>query len=528
MKPVLTREQMRAFDRDATEVGCVPGLLLMENAGRGATEVILDVLGAQTNREGLVLIVCGAGNNGGDGLVVARRLGTLGVAVRVVLTAPRDRLRGDARVNADAWVGLGGFLTELTEPAQLAALERELESAVLVVDALFGTGLDRPVSGLVAEVLRRLDAAAAPIVAIDIPSGLDANTGAVLGVAPRCAATVTFAHLKCGLLSTTAAGLTGRVHVVDIGVPPERVERTGWRATLLEPDDVREWLRPRSPTTHKGQAGRVVAIAGSPGKTGAALLVARGALRAGAGLVTIASHPDAAASIAARVLEEMSTPLDPLDPAAGLKSLLSGVGAVALGPGLGTGAWAEPLVREVALRHPGPVVVDADALTVVASMADELPEAAGPRLLTPHPGEMARLLSTSVEVVEADRFSAVERCCERTGAVVLLKGPHTMVGSPGVLPTVVSTVAPALATGGAGDVLTGVCAALACHLPIREAAMAASFLHGRAAVRWMDECGADRGLLAHEVADGIPAAIASLLAGDQNNKQVVCCSKSTT
>ena len=503
---------MRAFDRDAIEAGCVPGLVLMENAGRGATEVIVEML-STTSARGVagsrVVVVCGPGNNGGDGFVVARRLLTLGARPTVLLCAQRRRLTGDALVNADAWVGLGGTLDEVTDEGGLVSVRRELEAADLVVDALLGTGLDREVSGVVAAVIRCLDEAVAPVVALDIPSGLDANTGAVLGVAVHCAATVTFAHLKSGLLSTTAAGYVGRVHVADIGVPPGRIERIGSTAALVEASDVGGWLVPRSVAAHKGSAGRVVAFAGSPGKTGAALLVSRAALRAGAGLVTIATLPAAADAIEARVVEEMTARLDPENLEQSMEGLLANAGSVAIGPGLGLDAQARAIVDRVVLRHDGPVVVDADALTRFGGTATELQMAAGPRLLTPHPGEMGRLLGITADEVERDRFAAVERCCEMTRAVVLLKGPHTIIGAPDLEPLVVSTIAPALATGGAGDVLTGICAALACHLPLRQAAAAAACIHGRAAVSWMSR-GADRGLLAREIAEGLPDAIAAL------------------
>ena len=513
MKPVLTREQMRAFDQDAITDAHVPGLVLMENAGRGAAEVLVQML-AQRRADGIrganVSIVCGAGNNGGDGFVVARRLFTLGASPTVFLCAPRPRLAGDALINAEAWEGLGGAIVEVGGDAGLRKLTRGIDDADLIVDALFGTGLDREITGLFARVIGRLNDARPPVVALDVPSGLDANTGAVLGVAVRAAVTVTFAHLKRGLLGTVAANHVGQVHVVDIGVPPGRAERLGACGSVVERADIGQWLQPRPIATHKAAAGRVVAFVGSPGTIGAALLVSRGALRAGAGLVTIATMPAAARIIEARVLEEMTARLDSADFDTSIDHLLAKATAVAIGPGLGTGDEARRIVKRVVMQHTGPVVIDADALTLLADRGEKLTAAAGPRLLTPHPGEMARLLATSPQEVEADRFSAVERACTLTGATVLLKGPHTIVQAPNSGPLVVSTHAPALATGGAGDVLTGVCAALACHLSLPQAAAAAAFIHGQAAERWMRDRGADRGLLASEVADLLPDELAAL------------------
>lgn len=514
MIPVLSREKMQAFDRQASEQALVPSLLLMENAGRGACDVIVELLRA--GRAGgvagaPVLIVCGGGNNGGDGLVVARRLLTLGAAPRVLLCAERARLGGDARTNADAWVALGGTLTEVSDDAGLAALAAELGRAALVVDALLGTGLDREVVGLQRQVIEQLNGAAAPIVALDLPSGLDANTGAVLGVAVRATATVTFAVPKPGLFGTVAAEHVGVLHVADIGVPVARAERLGVSAEVLEVADVRRLVVPRAPGLHKGTAGRVLVLAGSAGKTGAALLVAQGAFRAGAGLVTLANYPDAIAQLESRVLEAMTAPIDRGAPERELAVLLARADAIVIGPGLGLDAAARRLVDYVVLRHDGPVVVDADALTLFEGSAEELMAAAGPRLLTPHAAELGRLLGVTAADVEADRLAAVARCCELSGAVVLLKGRHTLIGAPDVPPVIHQTDCPALATGGAGDVLAGVCGAWACHLTLREAAQVAAFLHGRAAERWSRETGADRGLLAHEVADRIPVELAQLL-----------------
>jgi ADP-dependent NAD(P)H-hydrate dehydratase / NAD(P)H-hydrate epimerase len=505
--PVLSREQVRDVDRHAVEACHVPSIVLMENAGRGAAELVLRRL---EHRPGLVAIVCGAGNNGGDGFVVARRLAIAGAAVRVLFTSSRERLKGDALVNHDAWLGVGGATVAVTE-AQLDRLEEQLRGASIVVDALLGTGLDREVTGFLAGVIDRVNRAPGLRIALDVPSGLDANTGCPLGVAVRADETATFAALKLGLVTSVGADHAGSVTVVDIGIPPSAGTAVGTSARQLERADVASWLTPRALSAHKGTAGRVLAIAGSPGKTGAALLVARGALRAGAGLVTLCTFPEAADALDRRVLEEMTARLDPARLEASLAPHLGAADAVVVGPGLGLDARARAVVDHVMAAYPGPVLVDADALTHLAGRLAELRSAKGRLVLTPHPGEMSRLLGVTTREVEADRFRALAEAVELSRAVVLLKGARTLVGAPGELPVVNPSGTPALATAGSGDVLSGVSGALLAALgePF-HAACAAAFVHGLAGEAWASRHGGDRGLLAHEIADAVPGVLAGL------------------
>jgi NAD(P)H-hydrate epimerase len=507
--PVLSREQIRELDRYAIERCGVPSLALMESAGSGAADIVERVL-RERQLAPRVTVVCGPGNNGGDGFVVARRLRLRGFQPEVLLTAPAAKLRGDAAENYRSFIALGAEVTELGD--DLSALDAALARASLVVDALLGTGLDRPVADRVREVIERMNAAAALRVALDIPSGLDANSGSVLGTALRAEITVTFAYPKLGLLTTTGAVHAGELHVVDIGVPPSVVETVGRSAELLEARDVAGRIAPRSLGAHKTMAGRVVVLAGSAGKTGAALLVARGALRGGAGLVTLCGFPEAADALDRRVLEEMTGRIDRQRIQGSLDELLQGANAVAIGPGLGLGADERAIVDHVVLGWDGAKVVDADALTHFAGRAEELRRAAGRIVLTPHAGEAARLLGSSARDVESDRFEAVRQLVATTRAVVLLKGPRTLIGAPDALPVVSSADAPALATAGAGDVLTGLVAALSCTLEPRWAACCGAWIHGRSAEHWSARLGSDRGLLAHEVADGMPAVFAELAA----------------
>jgi hydroxyethylthiazole kinase-like uncharacterized protein yjeF len=515
MQRVLSRAQVRDIDRRATDLCRVPSLLLMENAGRGAVEEIVALFGGRLPPRLEVVVVCGAGNNAGDGYVVARRLALLGANVQVLALADRDRLEGDALVNHDAYCGIGGRILVLSQGdnsagfAQDGAVVQLLAGAELIVDALLGTGVNREVVGLARQLIERVNAVPARKVALDLPSGLDADSGRVHGVAVQAELTVTFAAHKLGLLTPSGLLQAGRVVVKDIGVPLTERDGVGQSAWLVEGTDVARALPRRSPSAHKMSSGRVLVLAGSRGKTGAALLVARGALRAGAGLVTIASWPDALPVIAGRVLEAMTAELDPAQLSRTLDPLLEAADVVAIGPGFGLDAGARNVVERVLLGHSGTIVADADALTHFAGRLSAL-RATSRLVLTPHPGELARLLGIDARAVEADRFAALTRAVEESGTTVLLKGPHTLIGTPGSAPRIGPASTPALATAGAGDVLCGVIAGLCCSVEPFVATWAGVYVHGLAAAGWALEHGADRGLLASEVADRIPRVIAEL------------------
>jgi NAD(P)H-hydrate epimerase len=495
---------MRAFDKHAVEQCAVPSLVLMENAGRGATDVLVRELLDGDAADARVIAVCGTGNNGGDGLVVARHLLVRGADPTVYLCGGASRVSPDARANLDAWRGLGGEVVELTSGSSLAPLKEALDEADVVLDALFGTGLDRPIEGFLADVVHIVNGASAPRFAIDLPSGLDADTGGTLGIAVEARVTATFAHHKLGLLTPGGAQLAGRVHVVDIGVPASIVAHVGGSAQLLDASDLAHWIVRRAPGAHKNAAGHVVVIAGSAGKIGAPQLVARGALRAGAGLATIATWPAAATAIEGHVLEVMTARIDPGKAAESLDAILAHKQAVVVGPGFGLGDDARTAVEYVLASWHGPIVIDADALTMFAGRPSVF-MAAKNAILTPHPGEAARLLGKSSADVEADRFRAARELVAATGAVVVLKGAHTIVAAPDSRLAVTPVACPALATAGSGDVLGGIVGAMACTLPAFEATCAGVMLHAMSGEAWSRaHGGADRGMVAHEVADTLP------------------------
>jgi NAD(P)H-hydrate epimerase len=505
MIPLLGRAAVRALDRDAAERLGLPTLVLMENAGRGAYEVIARRFPQALER---VAIIAGPGQNGGDGFVIARHLLQAGCAPRVLVIGSAASLRGDAATNYAVLLELGASCTELRDAAHAApVLEAACADATLLVDALFGTGLDRPLVEPHATVVQRMNDSGVPIVALDLPSGIDADSGAVLGSAVRAQVTVTFAAHKRGLHQHPGATHAGALECVPIGVPiPTAFVAAA--AAVIEASDVRGWIPQRAADAHKGSSGHVLLVAGGPGRTGAAVLAGLGALRAGAGLATIATHEAARSALDGKVLELMTEALPTAHDAAcaALAQLAKDKKAAVLGPGFGTSQSASAFLRSLALELPLPCVLDADALTAFGTDFDALRAAHGPRVLTPHPGEAARLLDASISAVQADRFAAAEALARRSGATVVLKGSRSIVAAPGRPPRVCATGTPAMAVAGTGDVLAGALGALLAQLPAFEAACAAVHLHGLAGE--LASTG-DRGLFASELAAALPRALSA-------------------
>lgn len=484
----------------------------MESAGGGAAEIVKQLCAAGSR----VLVVCGGGNNAGDGYVVARRLLEAGRRVSVVSLVAPERLGGDAEKNYQAHAALSEEPTLCDLGEALPLLQAELAALGtndVIVDAVFGTGLDRAVEGRFARALTLLNGSPARRIALDVPSGLCADTGNVLGTAVLAQDTVCFAERKLGLCTSTGARHGGRVHVVDIGIPAGLAQDVGFESELVEAVDARSWLVPRSLDVHKRSAGHVLCFAGSPGTSGAALLCAQGALRSGAGLVTLAGFSETRDVLEPRVLEAMTAALDEGQLEASLDALLVRADSVVIGPGFGTGERERRVIRHVALRANNPVVVDADAITCFAQDAAELAQSSASLVLTPHPGELGRLLGCSTAEVEANRFLSATRAAKETGAVVVLKGPYSLVARAGERTWVNDGAAPVLATAGSGDVLAGAVAAFACGLDAKRAAAIAVYLHALSGRLWQRRSGADRGMLAREIADGIPLAIAELANG---------------
>jgi len=510
----VTAAEMRALDRFTIEHG-TPGHVLMERAGAGAARTLRALL---PRPRGPVAIVCGRGNNGGDGFVIARHLRRARLAVEVWLAARPDDVGGDAARMLAAWRRGGGRVHELLAPAQVESLARRLGRAGAVVDALFGTGLNAPVDGLPAAIVAAINGGSAPVLAVDIASGLSADTGRPLGTSVRATVTATFGFPKIGQLVHPGVEYTGLLDVIDIGIPPAAVAAVGPRASLLDEQGVGCLLPRRPRAAHKGTFGHVLVIAGSRGKLGAALLAAEAAARAGAGLTTLAVAAALQPLCEARVREAMTAALpDDGDGAAGLgdgvavDALLAGRSAVVCGPGLGTHPATRALVEHLVRRCPAPLVLDADGLNLVAGTGS-LRARPGPTVVTPHPGEMARLLGTDTAAVQADRLGAARRLATDEQVVVVLKGARTVVARPDGEIAISPTGNPGMASGGTGDVLAGVVGGLAAQgLDAFAAATLGVFAHG-AAGDAVARARGETGLLARDLLAELPPTLARLQA----------------
>lgn len=512
MLPVLTAAEMRALDSRAIRDLGIPGPRLMENAGSGAAALIARRL--RPIRGKAVVVVCGKGNNGGDGFVVARRLRAQGAAVRVFLVGHREEVKGDA---ARALLRWRGRLEELAGD-DLGPLRGALGRAHVVVDALLGTGLAGPAHGLVARAIETVNEAGRPVIALDLPSGLGSDLGTLLGSTIKAARTLTFAGLKRSLLLYPGAAHAGQVEVVDIGIPRAEVER-GISTFRLEAADIRAHFPPREPDAHKGRFGHLLIVAGSLGKSGAAALAGWAALRSGAGLCTIAAPASQQPIVAAHGAEYMTEALPEtaarslsLEAKDRILELAHRMDAVALGPGLSLDPETQGLARALVLEVPRPMVVDADALTALAGHLDLLARAAGPRALTPHPGEMGRMVGGGGAEVQADRLQTVRAFCRRHRVALALKGAGTAVGGPDGHVFVNPTGNPGMAKGGSGDVLTGMVGAfLARGIDAVAALQAGCYLHGLAGDLAALERG-EEGIIASDLVEKIPLALQAVTA----------------
>ena len=480
MIPVLNSRGMREADRvTISELG-LPGLVLMESAASAVSEVV----GGRLPDGGRVVVVCGPGNNGGDGLAVARQLRCQGFNVEVGMVAARREIKGDAAVQIDLARAFGVRISDCARGtgARLALLAA---GADLIVDALFGTGLDRPLSGRWAEAVRVINGAGAPVVAVDIPSGLQGSSAAVPDEAVEASVTVTFGAPKIAHVLPPACWRCGDVAVADIGIPPWVLERQAGVA-LVEIDDVRAWLPGRPADSHKGRFGHLLIVAGREGRAGAAALAARAAVGLGAGLVTVATARPAVRPVQSLVPEAMVDPLPAGDDGAvsgeGIEASLGKATALAVGPGLGLGEGPRRLLATILEKWRGPLLLDADALTLLAGKLKVLRGRGVPPVLTPHPAELGRLLGVPTAEVAGDRLGAALTAAGRAGAVVLAKGARTVIAGGEGCCLVNPTGTAGLASGGAGDVLTGAIGALLAQgVPPKEAAAGGAWLHGRAA-----------------------------------------------
>src|SRR5512145_353144 len=488
---VASGRQMADLDKITVEKYGIPALLLMENAGRSCVERIFHILEDKVGapEEASVAVVCGRGNNGGDGMVIARHLHNRGVYVEVFLLSEEDDLSGEAKVQNEILKKLDVERRIIRDPEGVEDLRAYLEEVHLCVDALFGTGLSAAISGTAREVVEVINLSMAPVFAVDVPSGIDATTGRILGEAIRADYTGSFGLLKLGQVLLPGSIHCGETEIYDIGIPSKAVFDADIKTEALEERVVKSMLSIRPPDFHKGDAGRVFVVGGSPGMTGAPCLAGRAAMRMGAGLITVVVPESLRPVAESKLMEVMSAGIP--DGGTGLftkamvPALLERIAradVVVVGPGLGSYPEAAGFMAALLPRLQVPFLIDADGLNALAGQTKVLRSASAPCIVTPHPGEMSRLTGESIEAIEGSRIGAARHFAEEENVTVILKGARTIVATPKGDVFINTTGNPYMASGGMGDALTGMIAALASQgLSPNDAACAGVFLHGMSA-----------------------------------------------
>lgn len=513
---LVTAKEMKALDVQAQNDYAMPGILLMDNAAQAVAEAVHEALTALEGER--VVIFCGGGNNGGDGLGAARWLQSYGVSVRAfVVGAALDAVQGDAAMELAMFTKAGGRVEALSTEDDWVLAELAASKADVLVDALLGTGFHGELEGDVLRACELLNKSEKYILAVDVPTGVNADNGAVSENAVRADHTVTMALVKTGLLLYPGREYCGDIELADISMPVKLVEEYKSDKYRLTDEIVRELLPLRKANAHKGDAGRVVICAGSPGYTGAAALASDAAVKAGAGLVSLYTPLSSRDVLAIKLTEVMVHGLLERMPgilgggaASDVASSAEAADVLAIGPGLGTSESTQEAVRTILQKITTPVVIDADALTALAGHTEILAVMQAQKVLTPHPGEMARLTGLEIAEIEADRINIAKKYAEEWQAIVVLKGAPTVIGCPNGTVYVNSTGNSSLATGGSGDVLTGIIAGLAAQeISLQEAAICGVYLHGLAA----ELTGIDIGLAAGELAALLPQAREQVLYG---------------
>ena len=510
---LVSAAQMRELDRLTIEKYGTPGHVLMERAGSGATQALLDFFEKRPKR---VVVVAGRGNNGGDGFVMARLLKKQGVACEVILAAKKREVRGDARRNLQAFLRLRGRVEEVCALDQLPAAEKRLGRCDVIIDALLGTGLNTAVKGIQAALIARMNACGVPIVAVDMPSGLHADSGQPVGSAVEAALTVTFGYPKLGQVLYPGTAQVGQLAWVDIGIAPQALAEVAPHLHVLTRREVGGQIRARRPESHKGNFGHVLVLAGARGKSGAAVLSASAALRTGTGLVTLAG-PQGLIPIFSSVLLEAMTAPQPERADGSLKlnvrilsQSLHGKSALVFGPGIGVSAETKRMARWLLKNSQVPLLIDADGLNCVASQVALLKTAQVPVILTPHPGEMSRLAALSTADIQAQRLEVARQFATRYGCYLVLKGARSIIAAPDGRAWINPTGNPGMASGGMGDVLSGIIGGLLAQGYVPDVACCLGvFLHGAAADIFAQQHG-QAGMLARDVIDNLPDTLGDL------------------
>ena len=514
---VATAKEMQNIDKRAIETYKIPGVVLMENAGIRVIETLEEI--DDTLEDKKIAVFAGKGNNGGDGFVVARHLANEGIETKVFLLASKNSVSGDAKTNLDIILEMGIEVEEVADENGLKDLEIKIDGFDIIIDAIFGTGLMSDVKGFLKDVICMINKSGKKVVSIDIPSGLGSDTGEIIGEHISADVTVTFALPKRGHLLFPSAKSIGELVVADISIPEQAIEEEGIGVSLLEPEDIRKIIRPRETDAHKGSYGHALVIAGSLGKSGAAGLASLGALRSGAGLVTLALPESLISGVAGSLLEVMTHPLPATGEGTISKEAVENIleksedmDVLVIGPGLTTHYDTVDFLIEVLKKVSKPVLIDADGINGLAIHGpDILKKIKAPLVLTPHPGEMARLIKMNVSDVQKDRLGVASDFSKKYKVFLALKGARTVISDPEGNLFINPTGNPGMATAGSGDVLSGMIGGfISQKIELLDALKAGIYLQGLAGDIAAFESG-ETGMIAGDILDALPLAIESIL-----------------
>ena len=512
---ILSPERMARYDQYAINTWGIPSPVLMENAGRTLYRLMKDRYLNQIRR---IVILCGRGNNGGDGFVIGRYALRDGYRVRVLLLCKKDVLKGDAALNMRLFESIGGEIVEVDEYSD--AVRIGIRHSDIIVDAIFGTGLSKPVEGKERLIIEDINNSGKKVIAVDIPSGLDGTRGIPLGVAVKADHTYTFAYPKIGHIVYPGAYYTGRLTVIDISIPDFMEKEIGIDGYVADGDMIRGFLKRRLPWSHKGSFGHVAVIAGSPGKTGAAYMASQAALKIGAGLVTLVIPASLNSIMENKLTEVMTYPVE--DGGTGfftdasysqVRDFIEDKDVVVIGPGLSQGQETTGFVRRIYRETDKPFVVDADGINAFKGYVDVIKDSNRKAVFTPHPGELARLMDLTPKAINEDRIGKAREFVEATGVNLVLKGARTILFTTQGEVYINPTGNQALAKGGSGDVLTGFIGGLIAQgYSLCEASIFGAYLHGYIADTWIEDH-TDMDMLACDLIDGLGDAIRDIRDG---------------
>jgi NAD(P)H-hydrate epimerase len=510
---------MREIDQAAIHEIGIPGIILMENAALRVVEEIKNILGEVNYKS--IIVFCGKGNNGGDGFAIARHLFNAGANVLVVLIADRNEVKGDALTNLQIIENLGIKIVQVVDEVHLEEIAASLYLCDLIVDAIFGTGIKGNISGTVADIIQLINYSGRYVVSVDIPSGINGDTGQICGVCVNADTTVTFALPKVGLLNYPAADYVGKLVIADISIPGSIIERQNININIIEKEYIKGLIPARYSNSNKGDYGKIFIVAGSTGMTGAATLAGLAAIRSGSGLVTVGIPKALNAIMEVKLTEVMTFPLE--DEGRGTLShscihqiieKMNKADVMVFGPGLSTDASIPDILKDVLKQSDIPIIIDADGINALAKNINVLKECKCPVVITPHPGEMSRLTGLGIQHIQANRIETARNFAKDWNITVVLKGARTVVALPDEEVFINCTGNAGMATGGTGDVLAGIIASLAGQgLGVSKAAIAGVYIHGLAGDISAETRG-EHGLIATDLIEALPSVIRQLVAGN--------------